>query len=97
MIKIKLRGKDGKKKTYTQNWVPVRKMLEAFELTDENYPDIKEFLLKSAEYIADVMGHGLTTDDILDGVATWEWQTFLDEFYAQLNGGIDPEMSPEKE
>ena len=96
MIKISLRGENGNEKTYTQNWVPVRKMLEAFELTNENYPDLKEFLLKSAEYIADVMGNNLTADDVLDGVSTWEWSAFLDDFYAQLNGGVDPEPDPEK-
>lgn len=97
MIKLQIRDKKGKLKTYTQMWVPTRYLLEAAEISVANYPTIADFIVKMSEFIVKVMGNQFTLDDILDGVASDKWYEFSNDFSNQLYGGIDPEPQPGKE
>ncbi len=97
MIKLQIRDKKGKLKTYTQMWVPTRCLLEAAEISIANYPTIADFISKMSEFIVKVMGDQFTIDDLLDGVASDKWMEFANDFTGQLYGGIDPETQPGKE
>lgn len=96
-ISIRLRGKDGKIKTYEQMWVPTRKLLEAMEITSENYPSELEMNKKNVEFIASVFDQKeVTPDAIYDGVASWNFNRFIDNFLDQLLG-TDPNSQQEEE
>ena len=45
MIKLKIRDKKGKFRTYTQPWVPTRYLLEAADYSLANYPEISDLIL----------------------------------------------------
>lgn len=97
MIKLQIRDKKGKFRTYTQSWVPTRYLLEAADYSLANYPEINDLILKTSEFIVKVMGNQFTVDDILDGVASDKWMDFANDFSSQLYGGDDPEIQPGKE
>lgn len=96
-VRIKLRGKDGKLHVYEQMWVSTRKLLEAMEITRDNYPSERELNQKQVEFIASVFDQKeITPDAILDGVAAWDFNKFVDNFLDQLLG-VDPNSQQEEE
>ncbi len=96
-ISIKLRGKDGKMKIYEQMWVPTRKLLEAMEITSDNYPSMVDINHKQVEFIASLFDQKeVTADAIMDGVAAWKFNEFVDGVLDQLMG-IDPNSQKEEE
>lgn len=84
--------KTKKSKTYTQDFISLRRQVELLELTTEKFPDLteSEWQIKNAEYIAKLFDNPeVTTDAILDGISTKAWL----ELYNQVNlevMGIDP-------
>ncbi|MFT8392538.1 MAG: hypothetical protein ABF624_00845 [Liquorilactobacillus ghanensis] len=96
-IAIKLRDKNGKIKTYEQMWVPTRKLLEAMEITSDNYPNIIDMNHKQVDFIASLFDQEeVTADAIMDGVAAWKFNEFVDGVLDQLMG-IDPNSQKEEE
>lgn len=97
-IKIKLRDKKGVFHNYEQNWVPTRKLMESFEIDSQSYPTNKEYYEKTINFVASVFDDKrVTYDAIIDGVASNEFDNFMEDFFSQMLGGTDPNLEPENE
>lgn len=95
MIKLTIRDDKGKDKVIQQNWISTRTLLDGLTLLDEKIAKKFDYISEVSKFIAKVMG--VTQEEILDGVASWEWDGFENSFWTQLMGGVDdPEAQAEQ-
>ncbi|WP_192944530.1 phage tail assembly chaperone G [Ligilactobacillus agilis] len=95
MIKLEIRDKDGKKKIIKQNWVTTRQLLDGIALMDEKFTDRIDYINAVAEFMAKILD--VSVDELLDGIAAWDWNNKEADFWSQLLGGTDPEVVAEEE
>lgn len=94
MIKLEIRDETGKKKVIKQNWVTTRQLLDGLALMDEKFTNRIEYINSVAEFMAKTLS--VSADELLDGIAAWDWDTKEAEFWDQLLGGTDPEEVTEE-
>lgn len=82
-------------KTYTQDFAPIKKQIELFKMTPENYPDYTEedWVEKNAEFVAGLFDNPeVTKDAILNGVSSKQFTELLTNA-TNFVLGIDPKKS----
>lgn len=94
MIKLEICDENGKKKVIKQNWVTTRQLLDGLALMDEKFTNRIEYINSVAEFMAKTLS--VSADELLDGIAAWDWNTKEAEFWDQLLGGTDPEEVTEE-
>lgn len=87
--------KSKEKKTYTQDFVPLKKQLELLQLVPENYPDLNEagWLEKNVEFSANLFdSKAVTSEAILNGIESADFEEFLERAQNSVYG-VDPKKA----
>ncbi|MDE3295911.1 phage tail assembly chaperone G [Lacticaseibacillus rhamnosus] len=92
-LKIKLRQKDGKIKTYEQQFVPLQKLIDAADLNDHasEYKTQVEWIEAKLKYVAGLFDdREVTAEAMLKGIDARESLQVVDDLINQVMGLSDP-------
>lgn len=98
-LKITLRDKNGETQTYTQNFVPLQKTLDAADLNDRasDYNTEVEWITAKLEYVAGLFdAKEVTAKAILQGIDAREGLTVVDRLINEVMGLTDPNSETPK-
>ncbi|VDG18313.1 hypothetical protein [Lactobacillus casei subsp. casei ATCC 393] [Lactiplantibacillus mudanjiangensis] len=102
-FKIKLRGADGKVKTFEQKFIPTQKMLDLIELQDKTSQGgylLSDYRKDQVKFLADLFDDPAVTEEaILNGLNALDFNTVMNEMSQKVTGTefLDPKVTLENQ
>ncbi|KRO17415.1 phage tail assembly chaperone G [Lacticaseibacillus saniviri] len=96
-LELKLRQKNGRLKTYTQDFIPIQKLIEAADLNDHilDYKNQVEWIKAKVTFVASVFDDPeVTPEALLAGVEARDALEVIDGTINEVMGLNDPNSTP---